>query len=261
MDEQIYQHFRSDESEIIDEINDDISQVADQYRPVLTGFLNPRQVYIAQTLINRQDEIKFRSFGGYDSAELQRLLIYPGYYEPEQSDFEIVILQIKYPTKFAQLHHRDILGALTSQGIERNTFGDILTDGEEWQVVVDQKMADFFMLNVTKIANVNVQLVETDLEAVLQPASDWETKQTTVSSLRIDIVVAAAFNYSRNRAKILVETGNVRLNWVDEVRPDYPIRLHDLISVRHGGRIRLSEIDGVTKKDKIRVTLETVTAK
>ncbi|WP_290123693.1 hypothetical protein [Paucilactobacillus hokkaidonensis] len=53
----------------------------------------------------------------------------------------------------------------------------------------------------------------------------------------------------------------IRVNWADVTKPDYPVALHDMISVRHGGRIRLSSIEGTTKKDKIRVTFSIVTAK
>ena len=53
MDElNIKQHFRADEGPIIDQISDWIVQANDQYRPVLTPFLNPRQQYIAQTTLN-----------------------------------------------------------------------------------------------------------------------------------------------------------------------------------------------------------------
>ncbi|WP_290123692.1 hypothetical protein [Paucilactobacillus hokkaidonensis] len=40
---------------------------------------------------------------------------------------------------------------------------------------------------------------------MLIPISDWESINTTVSSLRLDVVIAGAFNYSRNRVKTLIE--------------------------------------------------------
>ncbi len=261
MDKNITQHFRVDEMPIIEEINGWIAQSTDQYRPILTGFLNPRQRYIAKTLVNQNDEISFQSCGGFPDAEMQRVLVYPSYYEPQVSDFQLQVLQIKYPQKFAELHHRQVLGTLLSQGIERVTFGDIITDGVQWQVVVQDNLAEFFIDQVDKIASLRVQLVPVELEDILVPLSDWETVNTTVSSLRLDVVVANAFNYSRNRAKTLIEGQKIRVNWVDVVKPDYPVAVHDMISVRHGGRIKLSAIDGTTKKDKLRVTFALVNAK
>lgn len=261
MEKNLTQHFRVDEMPVIEEINGWITQSTDQYRPILTGFLNPRQRYIADTLINQNDEIAVQSFGGYPEAELQRMLLYPAYYQPQADDFQLQVLQIKYPQKFAELHHRQVLGTLLSQGIQRDTFGDIISDGSEWQVIVQANLTDFFINQIEKIANVSVQLVPVDMSAVLQPISDWELINTTVSSLRLDVVVANAFNYSRNRAKTLIEGQKIRVNWAEVVKPDYPVALHDMISVWHGGRIRLHSIDGTTKKDKIRVTLALVTAK
>lgn len=261
MEENLAQHFRVDEMPIIEEINGWIAQATDQYRPILTGFLNPRQRYIAETLINQNDEISVRSFGGYETAELQRMLLFPAYYQPQDNDFQLQVLQIKYPQKFAELHHRQVLGTLLSQGIERATFGDIITDGAQWQVIVQANLADFFITQIDKIASVRVSLVPEELDAVLIPISDWESISTTVSSLRLDVVIAGAFNYSRNRVKTLIEGQKIRVNWADVTKPDYPVALHDMISVRHGGRIRLSSIEGTTKKDKIRVTFSIVTAK
>lgn len=83
---------------------------------------------------------------------------------------------------------------------------------------------------------------------------------TTISSLRVDSVVAAAFNYSRNRAKTAIERGLVRVNWEDIERPDYQLAVHDLLSVRHAGRIRLAAENGMTKKGKIKVTLDVIRA-
>lgn len=261
MDKNVTQHFRVDEMPIIEEINGWIAQSADQYRPILTGFLNPRQRYIATTLVNQNDEISFQSSGGFKDAEMQRILLFPAYYEPQISDFQLKVLQIKYPQKFAELHHRQILGTVLSQGIERATFGDIITDGTQWQIIVQANLASFFIDQIDKIAAVRVQLIPMEPENVLQPLSDWETISTTISSLRLDVVVASAFNYSRNRAKTLIEGQKIRVNWVDVVKPDYPVAVHDMISVRHGGRIKLSAIDGVTKKDKLKVTFAIVSAK
>ena len=70
--ENIKQHFRPEEAPLIDQINDWVATAAGQYRPVLTSFLNPRQRYIAQTIANRNDEIKVASEGGWPAAEIGR---------------------------------------------------------------------------------------------------------------------------------------------------------------------------------------------
>ncbi|MDD6454532.1 RNA-binding protein [Limosilactobacillus mucosae] len=259
-EENIKQHFRPDEAPLIAQVEDWLNTAADQYRPVLTDFLNPRQVYIAQTLTNRRDDVKMRANGGWEKAEMQRILFYPSYYEPQTADFELQLIEIDYPTKFTELHHRQILGTLIGSGLERSAFGDVLNEGMRWQVVVSQSLVDYLRQQVSQIGKIHVKLKQADLETIVTPQEDWEKMVATVSSMRLDVLVAAGFNYSRNRAKQLVEHGDVRVNWETEMRPDYPLVAHDLLSIRHAGRIRIDEIQGNTRKNKIRVAMSVVHA-
>ncbi|MDO4903328.1 MAG: YlmH/Sll1252 family protein [Limosilactobacillus sp.] len=260
MEENIKQHFRPDEAAFIDQVRDWISTVIGQYRPVLTFFLNPRQRYIAQTMVNREIDVKVQSNGGWDGAEMQRLLFYPSYYEPTAKDFELEVLEVNYPTKFIELHHRQIMGTLIGEGLERNAFGDILGDEGRWQVVVTSAMAKYLHTNINHIGRAKIKWEPVSDGDVLHPFEDWEEVATTITSLRLDSVVAAGFNYSRNRAKQLVESGNVRLNWEDVTRPDATVVEHDLISVRHAGRIRIDSDNGLTRKNKEKVVLSVVHA-
>ena len=251
-EENIKQHFRPDEAPLIAQVEDWLNMAADQYRPILTDFLNPRQVYIAQTLTNRRDDVKMRANGGWEHAEMQRVLFYPSYYEPQQTDFELQLIEIDYPTKFTELHHRQILGTLIGTGLVRSSFGDVLNEGMRWQVVVSHSLTDYLRQQVGQIGKIHVKMKPVE--------PDWEAMTDTVSSMRLDAVIAAGFNYSRNRAKQLIEHGDARVNWETEMRPDYPLVAHDLLSVRHAGRIRIDEIQGTTRKNKIRVAMSVVHA-
>lgn len=82
----------------------------------------------------------------------------------------------------------------------------------------------------------------------------------TVSSMRLDTVISSAFNYSRNRSKILIERGLVRVNWEELDRVDYQLDAHDLISVRHGGRIKVDLLLGKNKKGNQKVKISIVYA-
>lgn len=154
----VKQHFRPDEAPFIDEVQGWIATATNEYRPVLTEFMNPRQRFIASTLVNRQDDIKLASNGGWQGAEMQRLFFYPQYYQPQLADFDLQLVNINYPVKFTELHHRQVLGTLMSAGIKRTTFGDILHQDAIWQLVVDRKMTAYLRQQVTKIGRVNVKL-------------------------------------------------------------------------------------------------------
>lgn len=259
-EENVTQHFREDEAPFIDQVNDWLTTAGDQYRPVLTPFLNPRQRYIVRVLTNKQDEVKVAFFGGYPGAEMQRGLAYPAYYQPSENDFDLQLLEINYPQKFAQLHHRQVMGTVLSTGVERGAFGDIITWDNHWQIVVEQPLTQYLIQQVTSIGKTKVRLEERDLQEAHAPEEDWEEVVTTVASLRLDAVVAASFNYSRNRAKQQIERGQVRVNWEKIERPDFELANRDLISVRHGGRIRIQEQLGFNRHDRRRVRLAVVHA-
>ncbi|WP_243115708.1 RNA-binding protein [Periweissella cryptocerci] len=256
--ENITQHFRPDEANFIEQVQGWVRQVADEYRPVLTHFLNPRQRFIAQTIVNREDGMRQASRGGLPNAEMQRMLIYPDYYVFVEADFHLQLMEIVYPTKFADIHHNQILGTLVNQGIERNVFGDILGANETWQFLIEDKMVDYFSLQVDRIGNIKVHLMPHAMADIVQPEVDWVQTQTTIASLRIDVIISTAFNISRSRVKTLVEGGAVRLNWTEIIKPDYELATGDMLSVRGFGRMRLVELEGTTKKDKLRVVMETI---
>lgn len=258
--ENIKQHFRPDEVPFIDSMMSLINTASGQYRPVLTDFLNPRQRYILQTLVNQEDQLRMQSSGGYETAEMQRSLIYPDYFQPTPADFKLQLIEINYPVKFVELHHRQIMGSLLGSGIKRETFGDILNEGNRWQFFIKNELTQYVGAQVDRIGRNHVQLMTVDLDHLVHPADDWEPLETTVSSLRLDAVISTAFNYSRNRSKELVEHGLVRVNWEEMDRPDYELAVHDQISVRHAGRIKLTALNGKNKKQKLRTTLMVINA-
>lgn len=247
----IYQHFRKEEQIFIEQIFDWIQQVNTQYAPYLTNFLNPRQIFIVESVIGQYEEINYQADGGYEEAEQKRILLYPPYYKPMPEDFELVLYEINYPTKFAELSHGQILGSIMATGISRSNLGDILTDGQRWQFFIDQKMASFIKLNLEKVGNINIHLEKQSLNERIENVNEWEAEEIIVSSLRIDVILARALNISRNRAKQLIDEQKIKLNWVQIDRPDLDLEEYDLLSIRGYGRIQIQEQVRVTKKDNL----------
>ncbi|MBP1041531.1 RNA-binding protein [Vagococcus sp. BWB3-3] len=255
MNVNVYQHFRKDEHPFVDMIGGWIEQVESQYAPHLTDFLDPRQAFILESIVRSDSELLFSFYGGYESAERRRALIYPDYYQPTVDEYDTVLFEIHYPTKFGKLSHGKILGTLLNIGIRREFFGDIISDGERWQFFVNKEIAHFVEAQLTKIGSFTIRLEEVNYTEVLRPKDSWEIEQTTVSSMRLDTVISSVFNISRQRAKTLVESGKVKVNWVESVRPDFMLALLDIISIRGFGRIQVREINGQTKKEKHRLQI------
>ncbi|MEE6657564.1 YlmH/Sll1252 family protein [Pediococcus acidilactici] len=258
MDNAIGQHFRPEEQPLIEEFSALVQEAKDQNRSILTNFLNPRQQHILRALVNRDEELKLAFAGGFANAENQRGLIYPGYFIPEEADFLVKVLEIDYPVKFAELEHRQILGTLANSGIQRDTFGDIVHQHDRWQVATNGELEKFFLNEITRIGRIKVRLKPVDQANILSPINDWERVQVTLASLRLDSVVATAFSISRHRAKELIEHRQVQLNWMVDEKADTIIARNDVISVRKYGRIKLVEVLGKTKKDKLKTQLDLI---
>lgn len=255
MQANVYQHFRKDEHPFIDMVSDWIEEVDRQYSPVVTDFLNPREAYILETLVKRNEEINYSFFGGFKGSERTCAIIYPSYYEPSDEDYEISIYNIVYPKKFGSLSHGKILGTMMSVGVKREYIGDIITDGEDWQVFIKSSVANYVTQQIDKIGSFGVHFKEIDWHNVLKPIEEWTAETVTISSLRIDNIISTVYNISRQRAKMVVESNKVKLNWVETDRVDAMVDYLDIISVRGLGRIQLLDEVGKTKKDKIRLNI------
>ena len=81
-----------------------------------------------------------------------------------------------------------------------------------------------------------------------------ETFGAVVSSLRLDAVLAAAYHLSRSEAAEAIRAGSVKLNHLPCERTDAPVTEGALLSLRGRGRVRLAQIGGTTRKQRIGVT-------
>ena len=256
MNANIYQHFRPAERPLIDQLSGVVAQAESEYRPVTTHFLDPRAQYILQTLVGGST-VRVAFSGGYSGAERCRAIVFPDYFSPENDDFAITPLTIRYPVKFATLAHRQVLGTLVNSGIERDVLGDIISDGTTWQFMCERGIAAYLQAQVEHIGPVKVNLVPAT--AVIRPQNDWQSVRITVTSVRLDAVIAAVFNFSRQRAKEVLSRQYVRVNWSVVDQGDYSVAEYDIISVRRAGRFRITRVAPErTKKGKLRVSGEVI---
>lgn len=249
----IYQHFRLEEREFIDQVLEWKDYVNNTYSPKLTDFLDPREQQIVRTIVGTQSEIICEFFGGLSENERKRAIISPEYYKPQESDFQIKLFEIEYPAKFVTIEHPQVLGSLMSLGLKRGKFGDILIDDTRIQFLIGQEIADYLKLQLTKIGRVTISLKEIPFNQGILVKENWLEITETVSSLRLDTVMSALLNISRQRSQDYIKHGRVKVNWTTVENPAFECGVSDVISVRGYGRSKIISIDGKTKKDKWRM--------
>ncbi|WP_027963118.1 RNA-binding protein [Halalkalibacillus halophilus] len=250
---EVYQHFRVDEQPFIDQVISWKDEVDIQHQNILSDFLDPREQHILTTLVGNDENMSLVFDGAYEEAERKRARLVPYYQSCEESDFNIIILEGTYPTKFVNLSHGDLLGTLMSLGIQRKKVGDLIVKDGTFQIICDQHLAMYIQLQLTKIKNTSVKLIETPRSRLLQTDSKWVEKEGTVSSTRLDVLMKQIYNLSRQKSQTLIEKEIVKVNHRMVKEASFNLKAGDLISVRSFGRGKVIEILGETKKQKLKI--------
>lgn len=249
----IYQHFRPEEREFIDQVINWKEYVEQSFAPKLTDFLDPREQQILATVIGKHPEVKWELFGGASATERKRAFLFPEYMEAQIDDFQVKLFGIEYANKFISIEHRQVLGSLMSLGLKRGKYGDILIDGETVQFFAAAEVSDYIRLQLESIGRANIGLSELPLDKAVHIGEEWNEMNATVSSLRLDTVMSSFFNLSRQKSQLLIQHGHVKVNWSAIENAAFECGEGDIISARGYGRAKIITIEGKTKKDKYRV--------
>ncbi|GAB2553436.1 YlmH family RNA-binding protein [Gracilibacillus alcaliphilus] len=252
----IYQHFRQDEAPFIDQVLSWREEVTVRYQMKLVDFLHPREQKIFETIIGNDEDVKLGFFGGWEHAERKRALLVPFYENIEPDKFEVDLLQARFPQKFVSIEHRDVLGAFLSAGIQRKKLGDIVVRDDLIQILVSSDITSYLASNVTSIKQASVQFESIPVMARITSQDTWQTKVTTCASLRLDVLIKEMYNMSRQQATDVIKKGLVKVNFQTIEQTAFQLEEGDLLSIRGKGRSRIKEIQGRTKKDKIRLSFE-----
>lgn len=249
----IYDHFRAEEAVLVDQALE-WKEAAEQYHKIkLTDFLDPREQQILSVIIGSQSDAAVQFFGAFEQAERKRAIIYPSYIQPEPEGFQVEALEISYVSKFHTIEHRQVLGALMSLGMKRGKYGDIVLQEERIQIAVAKEVTDYIRLNLQSVGKASVSLSTVSLDDVLHQHEEWMEKSGTVSSMRLDVLLAEIFNLSRQKVSPLIKNGLVKVNWKVVEQPSYECYAGDAFSVRGYGRGKLLSVDGKSKRDKWRI--------
>lgn len=255
------------------------SKIFDQYvfakkkhTPQFTQFIDIGRCNNFQTAfsnISKNDEILVCSFGGYYDVERKMLGFFPKNHfdysdnfndlesgninDVSEKNFPIVPLLIsRKHKKFGQqnLNHRDYLGSILGLGIGREKIGDIIVQDDIAVCFVEEIMADYIVFNLEKISKtyVFVEIID-EIPEIMEKKT--KTEYITVSSLRLDVILAKTFSLSRSSVQELQKKEKVSVDWHIATNNSLQIKEGMTISARGFGRFKIGEIGGINKKNKI----------
>lgn len=216
-----------------------------------SNFLNLNEIHICCQSV-REFYSSFQLSGGYSCAERQMAAFVPDALSYAwEYPINAVLFTPAHP-KFAEdVSHRDVLGALMNLGIRREMLGDILMTESGIIVLCAESMADYLTDSCTKIRHTSVNGQKIPLSD-FQYQPEFQEKESIVSSLRLDSILADVCKLTRSAAQKLISEGNAFINSRKIQQNDYACREGDILSVRHFGKFQIAETGGVTKKGRIK---------
>ncbi len=207
-------------------------------------------------------------FGGYGDAERKRLFVLPSYLADFDGDAEsrgreycceeladaVRAIRIE-GSGYRQLSHRDFLGSLLALGIERDTLGDLVVEeGRIATVFCTGKIFPFLLQGIERVGADKVTVKEFTPDESFAVKRDFLPITDTVASNRLDCVVGALTNLSREKAQTAVRSGLCEVDYRLEQRVDFELKTPSVITIRGFGKYELLSFDGETKRGRLRLS-------
>lgn len=213
-----------------------------------SSFLDERQCEIARQQLKRLGYENYLFYGGYDGARRLMLGTFPPESQADIADFPLNIIEIKFNKKY-EISHRDCLGSLMALQIERSCIGDIITQEGKTLFIVENGICDFLLLNLDKIGKLGVTPVIAKNQEI-ENHQEYEEIVGSVSSLRLDCVVALIISKSRTLASQTIMAGLVKVNYLDVESNSHMIKPNDVVTIRGKGKFIVSDEIKLTKKNR-----------
>lgn len=230
-----------------------ISFARNKSTPKFSSFLDERQQLLAVEVLNSARHKAYKLYGGTANCERLMLGVFPENGEIDESLFPITPLKVDFSEK-QKLSHRDFLGSLMGLQVKREAVGDILIDNSFAIILVHDDISDFILYNLDKVSKTSVKVSKAE-DISIDKKLEFEQITGTVSSLRLDCVVALLLNKSRSIAVEVIEQGLVKLNCVDTQNVSKQINENDIIVIRGKGKFILEAPVKKTKKDRLFITV------
>lgn len=238
-------------SKILDRVNICLRDHLD----IFTDFIDMYKLGKFLNMIFSIPDITVKAFGGHAESERKIIGFCPDYRGLEDIDFPIVTIEIILKgSKEEDISHRDYLGSILGLGIDRSKIGDILVHEQRAIVFVHKDISFYILNNLLKIKNVKAETREISFEEIILPEPKIKEINSTVSSLRADAILSSGFQLSRSKVVDLIKAEKALING-GIVSPSSNVKSGDFLTLRGFGKIKLNEIKGKTKKDRISVVI------
>lgn len=234
---------------------------------------------IWKKLTDKIENIKIITDGIFENSDRRQIAFIPiGYYENDNFDtieknkgkirlsnpnnsynknFPCKLLKISVNSKFKEYGHKDFLGSLMGLNIKRELMGDLIQDKENAYIPVSDKISDYILTELKQIGRASCTVKEIDIKnGEIIPEYKYDDKFITIPSKRLDSIVSAITNLSRNKVIEPIEKGKVLIDYYEEKDKSKIVEIGSLITIRGYGKYKLFSEHGETKKGKERLLIK-----
>ena len=244
----------------------------DYYTMMSSDFLSLEQQSALAGFLRAHSKENVYLFGGYPEAERRQVLFLPDYtgLAPQAQDADlleyfrenpdecpIALLDVRVASAAREkLTHRDYLGALMGEGIRREKVGDIIVTERGAQILAMKEMCVYLAQNFRHVGRFEADVKILSIFELSYRESQTNCLHFTVSSPRIDNIVAAAYGLSRRLATEAILAGRVFVNGVETTKPDMSLKGGEKIVLRGKGKAIYHGINGTSKKGKLYISVD-----
>lgn len=265
MDKSILNKYKKPEEKLIlSKILDKISFCESKNQVQVTDFLDLAKQQTIQKFLQTQKQKNYMFFGGFEESERKVIIFYPeklsNLIKEEKINFgewiKVIRITLTNENK-GEYTHQNYLGALMKLGIKREKIGDILVENDGADIIIHKDILKFLQANLNELTRFQkAQIEEVSLQNIRKVIIEKEQITITVSSMRLDNIVAELTKCSRSKANELLIGERVFVNFEVFTKATKEIKVNDKITIRGKGRFFIKEILGNTRKGNIILKVE-----
>lgn len=225
-----------------------------------TDFLNMNEKRIAESILNKFN-INYKTVSVFCDSERFVIFMIPDYISDDALEdiFNEYISVLKItPKSKVNISHSKYMGTIYSLGLKESVIGDIIVNNEVCYVSVLKSAESYFCNNLFSVARneVKAEPLKVNDDTLKNVRVKFEQKEILVASLRIDVVLAAAYNLSRSEVKLKIENGDLIINSKEMFFVAYAVQESDIVSFRRCGKFKVCKAHGNTKSGKTYLTIK-----
>lgn len=148
-----------------------------------------------------------------------------------------------------QFRHQDILGSIFSLNIDKEMFGDIVIDDNNYYFYLLESMKDYFLTNFKKVKNSYIELEEVNINSLKDYKRKYQELEIIVKTERIDAVIANITNIPRSKVKEKFQNKEIIVNYEILTDSSYLLKEEDIFSIRKYGKFKYIGKVKQTKKN------------